>query len=118
MKREQGSVADLMAAGIFLLALTVVMLAYMEDARLIRQKMEVQQLARQYILRMETTGYLTQEDRQALCEELETLGVTAPDVSGSTLAEVAYGERIVLEIRGVLGGEYAFREKRVSTAKN
>ena len=118
MKKEKGNIGDLMITGICILAMTVVMLAYLESVSLIHQKTEVGQLARKYILRMETVGYLTASDRTGLCQELELVGVTGIQLEGTTLNEVNYGEPISLFIKGQLEGKYDFEEKRVSTAKN
>lgn len=118
MKREQGSVADIMAAGLCMLAMTVVMLAYMRNVELINTKAAVNQIARKYILRMETTGQLTAADRTVLVQELESLGVTELELAGTTMDWVGYGETIVLMIQGRLEGGYEIREKRVSTAKH
>lgn len=118
MKTDRGNVANIMVTGIFILAMLTIMLAFFDDVQLIRQKSEISQLARSYILRMETTGGLLTEDRDALLVELSEQGITEIDLSGTTLGEADYGERIVLQIRGRLEGKYAFEERRVSTAKN
>lgn len=118
MRRCRGNIANLMAVGICVLAMTVVMLAYLESVALLHQKTEVGQLARKYILRMETVGYLTAGDQTALCQELAELGVTELSLEGTTLHGVPYGTPISLYINGKLEGKYAFEEKRVSTAKN
>ncbi len=107
-----------MMTGICILAMTVVMLSYMESVELIHQKTEIGQLARKYILRMETVGYLTSADRTALCQELNGMGVTEINLEGTTLHEVNYGTQIILQINGKLEGKYVFEEKRASTAKN
>ena len=117
MKKESGTIANIMATGIFILAMTVVMMAFLDDMHLIQRKMEVNQIARRYILRMETVGYLTDADRLAMMQELEEQGATQIDLGATTMTEAGYGERIVLEIRGKLGGQYEFWEKRASTAK-
>ena len=117
MKKEPGTVANIMVTGIFILAMTIVLLAFMDDMQLIQQKMEVDQIARRYILRMETVGYLQNSDQSELIAELTEWGVTEIDLGATTVSEVGYGGRIVLEIRGKLGGQYAFWEKRTSTAK-
>lgn len=118
MKREKGSIADMMAAGLCMLAMTVVMLAYMDNVSMVFQKAEVSQIARKYILRMETVGRLTEEDRLALSWELESAGITELELDGTTTDRVGYGETIVLMIRGKLGGEYEIEEKKISTAKH
>ncbi len=114
---QEGSAGNIMITGIFILAMTVVMLAFLDDMWLIQQKAEVDQLARRYILRMETVGGLSPEDRENLLFELSEQGVTEIDLAGTTLGETGYGAKIVLQICGKLGGKYAFEEKRVSTAK-
>ena len=117
MRKERGSVGDLMAVGLCVLAMAVMVFSYLDSVRFIQQKMEVGQLARKYILRMETVGMLGSEDEAKLCQELSEIGVTDLNLSGTTTWQVGYGEEIVLQIRGKLGGEYDFAEKRVSTAK-
>ena len=106
-----------MITGIFILSMTVIMTTFMDDMKLVQQKMEVGQIARRYILRMETVGYLQSEDQASMLSELQEQGVTEVQLGMTTTQEVGYGGRIVLEIRGKLGGKYEFEEKRVSTAK-
>ncbi len=118
MRKEKGSIGDIMSAGICMLAMTVLMLSYMNNVWLIHRKTEVSQIARQYILKMETVGYLTEEDRIRLGRELDEAGVTQLELEGTTMSPVTYGDIITLEIRGKLEGEYDFEEKRISTAKN
>ena len=118
MKQEKGSIGDILSAGICMLAMTVLMFAYMDDVRLIHRKSEVSQIARQYILKMETVGYLTEEDRIRLGRELDAAGVTELELAGTTMDPVAYGDIITLEIKGRLEGEHDFVEKRISTAKH
>ena len=118
MKKKNGTVADLMAAGLCMLAMMAVILSYMGNAKLIGQKEQVSQIARKYILKMETQGVLTDADRIALAAELELAGVTDLRLDGTTVVPVAYGEQVVLMIRGKLGDGYEFEEKKVSTAKH
>lgn len=118
MKREKGNVGDIMITGFCMLAMTVVMLSYMDNVQLIQQKEAVSQLARKYILEMETVGYLTPQSQRRLTEELQQSGVTDIDYEGTTDTAVGYGEAITLILQGKLEGKYAFREQRVSTAKN
>ncbi len=117
MTREEGSIGDLLAAGLCMLAMTVLLLSYMGNVQMIYQKTAISQIARKYILRMETIGSLTEADRVLLMQELETVGVTEPKLDGSSLESVGYGNPVILLIRGKLEGEYDFEEKRVSTAK-
>ena len=116
--KDAGNVGDLMITGILILSMMVILLAFFENLQLIRQKSEVNQLTRQYILRMETVGGLIPEDEALLLAELEQLGVEAADLSGTTRGPAGYGARIQLQITGLLGGKHEFKETRVSTAKH
>lgn len=118
MTRQKGNIGSIMTAGLCMLAMMIVMLAYFDNVELLKQKEEVGQLARKYILKMETVGHLTPEDRAVLTVELENAGVTDIDYEGTTLQTVNYGSPITLQIAGKLKGEYVFVEKRASTAKN
>lgn len=118
MTKEKGNIGDLVATGICILAMTTLMFNYMDNISLIMQKTEVSQIARKYILRMETMGMLADEDRAELCEELAAAGVTKLQLDGTTFVQAGYGEPIVLQLQGNLKEDYAFTEKRVSTAKH
>ena len=107
-----------MGTGLCILAMTAVMGAYLDNVELIQQKSHVGQLARNYILKMETEGGMMPEDRIMLMQELYDIGITDIDFSGTTFGETEYGGRISLNIRGKLKGGYEFEESRVSTAKN
>lgn len=134
LRRERGSVAELLSTGILVLAMTVLMASCLESMQMLSQKEEVNQLARKYILRMETVGYLTGDDRTSLERELARIGVTGIDLSGTTMSEAGYGNIIYLSIHGSLPGksiatgkggmggsfqnkQYPFHEIRTSTAK-
>ena len=117
-KKQKGNVGELMVTGICILAMMFVMVSYFDVVSVLNQKEEVGQIARKYILRMETMGSLTATDRVSLTAELESAGVSEIVLDGSTMQEADYGEPIVLHIQGKLRGEYDFTEKRVSTAKN
>ena len=118
MEREAaGNIGDLMTAVVCLLAMIIVMNTFMDCMRLVSQKTAISQMARDYILRMETVGYLTAEDRQTLEKEMNERGVTQLDLSGTTWEEATYGAEIRLQISGKIEGRYVFEEVRVSTAK-
>lgn len=117
MKKEGGNVGELLSAALCLLAMTVMLMSYMDCIQVIQQKLEISQVARQYILRMETVGSLSSPDYQKLCQELRNLGVDNLSLDGTTTRQVSYGEEIMLQIRGELSNGYEFSEKKVSTAK-
>lgn len=118
MRQREGNIGDIMITGFCLLAMTVLMLSYTDSMQLIQQKTQVSQIARKYILKMETEGYLTPAAKTSLGEELQEIGVTELTYHGTTLEEAGYGEPIALQLQGKLRDKYDFSEKRVSTAKN
>lgn len=118
MKKEEGNVGEFLAALFILLAMTLVVLSYMDAVSLVQDKMEISQLARRYILEMETMGCLESNQEISLRQALEQLGVTDIDLEGTTTSPVGYSEPIVIEIRGKIKGKYVFQETRVSTSKN
>ncbi len=117
-KKETGNIGEFLTMGLCVLALTTVMLSFMENIQAISTKAAVGQLARAYLLKMETVGFLEASEKICLTTELETLGLTQIDYDGSTLEPVGYGNRVVLQIHGRLDEQYEIYEKRVSTAKN
>lgn len=66
----------------------------------ISDKWGMRQTAREYMLIMETEGYLPTEDQTALIAELESYGLYNISLSGTTMREVNYGDRIYLKISG------------------
>ena len=66
----------------------------------VSDKWGMRQVAREYMLIMETEGYLNATDQAALKAELESYGLYNISFSGTTTREVDYGERIYLCISG------------------
>ena len=133
--RRKGSIMNVLAACICILTMTIIMMAFMGSVGLLNSKAAVSQIARKYILRMETVGYLTENDRVELSRELTEVGVVDLDFTGTTLSQVDYGSPILLVIHGKVSGQiaatgggllrkvfgksfYEFEERRMSTAKN
>ena len=115
---QEGSIGDLLSVGLCILAMLSVMMAFMDCASLVHKKTIISQLARTYILRMETVGYLTEADESELVARLSEQGMQDIDLTGTTREVVGYGGEIVLKIKGKIGDGHAVEEKRMSTAKN
>lgn len=115
---QEGSIGDLLSVGICILAMVTVMTYFMDCVRLVNQKTEVGQLARNFVLRMETVGYLTEADEALLRKELEEQGIQDVSLEGTTRIPVGYGAQIRLKITGKVGGKYEVEETRTSTAKH
>lgn len=125
---------DFLTAGLVIIAIVVVVSASFHSMELMVKKLEVSQIARKYILVMETQGCLSETDRVEMLAELTTAGIKNIDISGTTLNPVDYGEEITLCICGYVSGglatgtdiwsdgfgakDFYVEEKRMSTAKN
>lgn len=59
---------------------------------------KVEQIGREYLLRMESDGYLTQVDQNELISDLLSLGYVRNVSVTAPMVEVGYGEKISLEI--------------------
>ena len=135
MKKEQGNVLDFLTILLTIIAMSVLVTVYLECTNLMMKKLEVGQISRKYILKMETEGYLTESAKNSLLAELQQAGVRSVDISGTTMLPVVYGDTIVLKIRGSIEGRvvgtgddlwkkgfvsdiFAVEEEKMSTAKN
>ena len=67
----------------------------------ISDKWGMRQTAREYMLIMETEGYLPAADQSVLIAELESYELYNISLSGTTTREVDYGDRIYLKISGI-----------------
>ncbi|MDR2043213.1 MAG: hypothetical protein LBQ15_02385 [Clostridium sp.] len=134
MRKRQGSAMDVLPPVVCMLALSIVMLAYLNIMELVNRREDVGQIARQYILRMETAGCLGPQDRAAMLHALAEAGLESVTLDGTTLSGAGYGNPVVLCISGELAAEgvaggslfrmafarQAFRVRvtKMSTAKN
>ncbi len=104
--KREGSVLDFLPVCICILAMSIVVTAYFYCSELLLKKGQISQVARCYILKMETVGYLTEGDRSRMLEELHTIGLGGIDLTGSTVNPVEYGDSVILHIRGNLQGKF------------
>ena len=118
MRKEKGVAGEFPVVCLCLLALTVLLFSYLGSVKVLQQKETLGQIARKYLLIMETMGYLGQQDRQNLMVELEEMGLEQISLAGTSTCQRCYGDEIVLSIQGVLEDGHRVTEKRFSTAKN
>ncbi len=117
LRKNDGSVGDVMPMCIFVICIAFVMISFADCVRVINVKTSVSQISRQYILRMETYGYLTENDRGDMLRSLSESGLENISLAGTDTSEVGYGNEIKLCITGLAEGGYEIKEYRTSTAK-
>lgn len=93
---------DVLPGLIVIIAVSVILTAFIYLVQVMSCKEDIRQIARDYLLDMETTGYLTSAGRTSLLQELSDKGMESIDLLGTTQAEVGYGSDIVLSVQGRL----------------
>lgn len=133
--KSKGSILDFLSILLMILGMSIVVMAYLECTNLMMKKLEIGQISRKYILKMESDGYLKEPEKESLLQELKNAGMSGIDISGTTLQPVAYGEEVYLKIEGTVEGKvlktseemwregfekgiFHVEEERMSTAKN
>lgn len=102
MRKRKGSLLDFLPGLVVILAFTVVLAAFLYFLKIVNYKEDVRQIARGYLLEMETIGYLMPASRTMLLQELEDRELENIDLTGTTQTDAGYGNDIVLSVRGYL----------------
>lgn len=100
-KKDGTVVENMMVALVGMVMLTAFLTIIFGAFSSISDKWQMRQCAREYMLLMETEGYLKPEDEEALIDQLESYGLTNVSLSGTTRSQVEYGEKIYLRIEGM-----------------
>lgn len=82
--------------GFLLIFTLVVLITSFSEFSNVKQRQALYMTTREYLLKMETKGYLTVADRTDLIYDLGTEGLTEVDLTGTTLSQVPYGSTICL----------------------
>ena len=101
-RKDKGILDQFLPAIVVIVLLAVLWTGSMVSASNIDRSSDIQQVARTYLLQMETDGCLTEENRNLLIAELEALDMEQIDLTGTSFTNVGYGNRIRLVIRGVV----------------
>ena len=99
-RKDKGIFDQFLPAIVVIVLMAVLWTGSMISASNIDRSSDIQQVARTFLLRMETDGCLTEENRNLLVSELEALDMEQIDLAGTTFTNVGYGNQIRLVIRG------------------
>ena len=99
-RKDKGMLDQFLPAIIILVLMAVLWTGSMVSAANIDRSSDIHQTARTCLLRMESDGYLTEENREWLISALEDLDMEQIDLTGTTVTDVGYGNPIRLVIRG------------------
>lgn len=136
MKKRKGSIVDILPSMIMVIAAVMLIMVFFDLYQILSLNEDVKQIARKYMLTMETMGYLDAASRTSLMQDLSDLQVTDIDLTGSTMTDAGYGNAVYLQITCKLpieqlnmdgndmlrfffeDGTIPIRVRRMSTAKN
>ncbi len=105
MKKSKGSVDEVFAGMLVLIVISILLMAYLNIMELVNRREDISQIARQYILRMETVGYLKPADRTTMEQALADMGMKAISLEGTSFSDVGYGNPVILMIQGELSAD-------------
>ena len=71
-------------------------------SEMIRDREKINQIARAYLLEMETLGYLPNDEKLQLQNSLEECGLMDISFAGTTLSAAEYGDMIRLVVSGTM----------------
>ena len=99
-KNDIGMLDQFLPAIVVIVLLAVLWTGSMITASNINRSNDIQQVARTYLLQMETDGYLTEENKGLLLNDLAALDMVNIDLTGTSFTDVGYGNQVRLVIRG------------------
>lgn len=105
MRKRKGNIVDILSSLLLLITSFIIVMAYLTCIQMITIKADADQIARRYILDMETTGYLSDASRTQMIQELEELSAADIDLSGTTFADAGYGNPVYLSIKCHIQGK-------------
>lgn len=100
--KRKGTVADALVPILAILTVSILMASFLYMLSLISMKENVKEIARKYLLEMETKGYLPAASNLKLRQDLMEIGMTDITLDGTTDTDVGYGNEIHLYISGNL----------------
>ena len=99
-KEANGVIENMLVALIGIVMVTAFLVIIFGAFSSISNKWAMRQTAREYLLIMETEGYLKPTDQTNMIAELESEGLYNINLAGTTTTQVGYGDRIYLKIAG------------------
>ena len=99
-RKDMGMLDQFLPAIVVIVLLAVLWTGSMVTASNIDRSNAIHQVARTYLLQMETDGYLTETNKVQMLADLANLDMVGIDLAGTTVTDVGYGNQIRLVIKG------------------
>ena len=94
--KKEGSMMKMLPVLLSVVTLAMLSIIYLNNMQTMELKERTEQMAREYILRMETKGYLSEEEKNIMILELQEWGCKNISLSGSTFINAGYGNPVQL----------------------
>lgn len=99
LKSKKGEFVDFAAVVLFIFLCAYALISSsFNDIGAINTRLEADRIARYYMLKIESHGYLNLDDSEKLEQKLESIGLSNIDLSGTTMTEVNNGDDVYLDI--------------------
>lgn len=102
LKKDQGSMIEFVYVMVTLVVVCIICIIMMNWYSNLDKKTKIEMIGREYILRMESVGYLGEEEQANLLNDLTEQGLIDISLTGTTKDHVNYGDKILLNISGSL----------------
>lgn len=97
-KKEKGSIMKMLPVLLAMAVVAIMTTMYFSYMAVCDTREKADQIARKYILQMETTGFLSENDKNNMLSELSDIGLSGINIQGTTLTKQEYGSEIKLII--------------------
>lgn len=103
MKKKKGTtiIPDLIMVFMILIPIFAIAITFLNIGRDTIKAARIENIANEYLLRMESKGYLNSQDEIDLKQELKDVGVENIDLTGTTRTNIGYGKTIKLRVKGI-----------------
>lgn len=98
LKKKEGSIHKFAIPLFTVVAVFIIIMVFLKSSSVIEKKFQIDVIGRDYILKMESNGYMDSVTQQRLVSDLQKVGAKNISLTGTTFNKVGYGKDIALSI--------------------
>lgn len=99
---EEGNIIDQLGSIIMVAFMFALILAYASYGKITQERLAIDNVSKEYLYKMEEVGYLSDDDRDRLIEDMAAIGVVVNDFSANGVStnttQVTYGDKVTLAL--------------------
>ncbi len=100
LKKKDGRVDKQVSLTLSMMVMSIMLIMMSNTFNDMEAKNNIEHVGRNYMLRIESNGYLDKEDERGMIGELQALGVTNINTTGTTKSKLGYGKQCNLNVNG------------------